>query len=356
MDKKPLIVKWLAIGIILLFVATCIIPVIAQNIEKPLPTPRGSWLYVGGSGPGNYSIIQYAINDANPGDTIFVYDESSPYFENIRIDKSLTLVGEDKTTTKIDGNGNDVVITVTLCSHVNIHGFTIKNGDQNLIRLDSCERCSISENILFGRDCLGIFLSKSHNNELLNNIIIFGSGILSKYCINNTIAHNNISFAMSGIVLFDSPDTKIYWNHVKYIYYNGLEIEGSSNCDIYGNIIEKNRGNGIYFYRCSNNTVRFNTIKRNTVGVGIDGNQINFYSNNFINNICKVVITEIGDYYFDSNYFNRPLHHPKCIIGLKQIMLRAPGTHGPHDPGWFITIPKLIFDANPAQEPYDIPG
>jgi len=41
-DKKPLIVKWLAVEIILLFVGTCIIPGIAQDTEKPLPTSRGN--------------------------------------------------------------------------------------------------------------------------------------------------------------------------------------------------------------------------------------------------------------------------------------------------------------------------
>ena len=60
--------KWLAIGIILLFVGTCIIPAIAKNTEKPLSASRGNWLYVGGSGPGNYTRIQDAIDASNDGD------------------------------------------------------------------------------------------------------------------------------------------------------------------------------------------------------------------------------------------------------------------------------------------------
>ena len=51
----------------------------------------GKTLYVGGDGPGNYSAIQNAINDANIGDTIFVY--SGVYFENIVVDISITLIG-----------------------------------------------------------------------------------------------------------------------------------------------------------------------------------------------------------------------------------------------------------------------
>ena len=43
----------------------------------------GNTLYVGGSGPGNYTRIQDAIDNASDGDTVFVYDDSSPYFEII---------------------------------------------------------------------------------------------------------------------------------------------------------------------------------------------------------------------------------------------------------------------------------
>ena len=60
-----------------------------------------STLYVGGSGPGNYSSIQSAIDAASDGDTVFVY--SGTYSEPITIEKKLNLIGEEKTTTIIDG-------------------------------------------------------------------------------------------------------------------------------------------------------------------------------------------------------------------------------------------------------------
>jgi hypothetical protein len=43
-----MIKKWLAIGVILLFLGACFIPAIAQDTEKQ--SSRGDWLYVGGSG------------------------------------------------------------------------------------------------------------------------------------------------------------------------------------------------------------------------------------------------------------------------------------------------------------------
>ena len=66
----------------------------------------GNILYVGGSGPNNYTKIQDAINDSVDGDTVFVYDESSPYYEYITIGKTILLLGEDKNTTIIDASYN----------------------------------------------------------------------------------------------------------------------------------------------------------------------------------------------------------------------------------------------------------
>ena len=48
MDKKPLICKYFAIGIILLFVGTCIIPSTSEKIEKSSsPISKDNMLYVG---------------------------------------------------------------------------------------------------------------------------------------------------------------------------------------------------------------------------------------------------------------------------------------------------------------------
>ena len=66
MDKYPQLGNVWLVGIILLFVGTCIIPVPAQDTEKPsLPTSSGKWLYVGGDGPGNYTRIQDAVDNAS---------------------------------------------------------------------------------------------------------------------------------------------------------------------------------------------------------------------------------------------------------------------------------------------------
>jgi len=46
---------------------------------------RGNWLYVGGSGPGNYTGIQQAIDNASAGDTVFVFNGT--YVGHLNINK-----------------------------------------------------------------------------------------------------------------------------------------------------------------------------------------------------------------------------------------------------------------------------
>ena len=79
-----------------------------------------------GSGPGNSTnSIQDAIDSfASPGDTVFVY--SGMYNENVVVNKTITLQGEDRDLTIINGSGGDVVLLSA--NWANITGFTVTGG------------------------------------------------------------------------------------------------------------------------------------------------------------------------------------------------------------------------------------
>jgi len=192
----------------------------------------------------NFSLIQEAIDAANPGDTIYV--PSGIYHENVIIDKTLTLMGADKSTTIIDGDKTGSVVTIT-ANNVRIRGFTIRNGLGEGILISGFNQSIISDNAIIFNSFDGIYLENSTGNTINNNIISnntlegepAGGGIDLYYSNTNTISNNTITFQERGI-----------W------------AESSNNNIIYGNTILKNNV-GVDLYLCSNNV---------------------FYHNNFINN------------------------------------------------------------------------
>jgi len=87
--------KGTAISICFLLMLVSWIPTISS--DEPV---FSNTLYVGGTGPGNYSTIQSAIDDASSGDTVFVYNGT--YYEHINVDKSIWLIGESNESTCIN--------------------------------------------------------------------------------------------------------------------------------------------------------------------------------------------------------------------------------------------------------------
>ena len=121
--------KILTYGITLLLLGMIITPSTRTNeVEYSLTTVSRITLYVGGDGPENYTKIQYAIDNASDGDLVFVYDDSSPYFENLVVNVTIDLTSEDRYSTIIDGGENDNVIQINAVS-VRINGFNIINGE-----------------------------------------------------------------------------------------------------------------------------------------------------------------------------------------------------------------------------------
>jgi parallel beta-helix repeat protein len=256
--------KCLAVGIILLFVGTCFIPATAQNVEKPLQTSRSDWLYVGGSGPGNYTLIQSAIDNASTGDTVFVYNGT--YTENVIISKTIDLIGEKRDNTIIDGGSSGDVLYVS-SDGVTISGFTVQNSDKfnySGIRLDYSNDNTIMDNtIIVSNHQKSIFLSYSSNNTVMGNSVSNNSfSIYLSYSNNNTIMRNNVS------------------NN-----YEGITLSYSSNNIITGNNVSNNE-NGIFLDASSNNIVTGNNVSNHYWGIFLfdHGNNNHFYHNNLINN------------------------------------------------------------------------
>ena len=165
----------------------------------------GNTLYVGGSGPNNYSSIQSAIDNASTDDTVFVYDDSSPYYEHVKINKRINLIGEDKNNTVIDGNFSGGAIVKINAGGVFISGFTIQNSGHHPPSL------------------VGIGVSiASDGNHIIGNIIRNNWDGISLSHSNNIIEENSIIHNTYGVDIFDWD--KCYFNNVitgNFIAHNG---------------------------------------------------------------------------------------------------------------------------------------
>jgi parallel beta-helix repeat protein len=117
-----------------------------------------------------FSDIQSAIDDDDTlaGQRIFV--PHGIYNEHIRIDKSITLIGQKKQTTIIDGGGNGDVLMVS-AADVTVTGFTIRNSGNDWYRgigLNS-DRALITDNIITD-NAVGIVIVGWYNTLTENTI------------------------------------------------------------------------------------------------------------------------------------------------------------------------------------------
>jgi len=170
--------------------------------------------------------IQKAINNANPGDTIIIH--SGEYKESIEINKTIFIIGENPTTTILDGSGLQYPVLMQITApNVTIANLTVRKASET--------------------EHYGILLSDTVNVSLKNLII-----------------REN---------------------------YRGIVLNNVSNSEIYKTVIIKNTAYAITLLQNSNNNVFVNdTVMENPTGVSIETSCMNnwFYHNNFINNVIQV--------------------------------------------------------------------
>jgi len=185
----------------------------------------GTTLYVGGSGPNNYSKIQDAVDNASAGDTIFVYH--GLYNEHVLITKQITIKGEAEDETIINGSGTGNVIKIQ-ADGVTVQQFTLQHGGIGLYIVHSSNQSISNNSITHNWEGIGL-LDSSHITITRNSITHNGfEGINPVQTTFTTITENIIIDHLQGIYLVQSVENTIVGNTFQSNS-RGIESQQSSN-------------------------------------------------------------------------------------------------------------------------------
>ena len=231
---------------ILILFLILFIGVIGFQDEFTSEVTAANAIYVDKNGHGNYTSIQAAIDNATAGDTIYVW--AGTYYENVVVNKTVSIIGNGSANTTIDGGGTGDVVKIT-ADWVNFSGFRIVNsGSKGEPDYDAGIELFEVENVtIFYNDCsnniMGIIIKYSKSNFIINNRCNMNEniGILSFFSNTNAIKNNTCEFNQwYGIDSYNSYSNKIINNTCNHNELCGIIIHNSNSDSILNNICNSN--------------------------------------------------------------------------------------------------------------------
>ncbi len=338
---------------VLFFLVICMLArVLSSSNSDPNEVDASNSLLVHNLDTGlNYTTIQEAIIafETLDGHTIFV--EQGIYSGHITVHKALSIIGEDKETTIIDGRNLGYGIYIT-ASNVNITGFTIQNCsptqsgygviiDNTPIYYKKSVRNRISGNII-KNNVRAIHFRNSSMNTISENLIINNTeGIYVEDGGYNTISNNYLKNNTQGLVysgthniisnntLYSSPITWLAFAHYSRINHNllfdnsAIFLHRSNYSVVYQNTMTNGLGITVYGHHSiiyentvtksntgftvggSNNTLFNNTMSENeNAGIYIIGDKNTISENNITDNQIGVRLSGYNNSIFHNNFIN----------------------------------------------------
>jgi len=287
--------------------------------------------------PDDYEKIQWAIGNASVGDTIFV--RAGTYYEHVIVNKAVTLTGENRTTTIIDGNYDGVVVNI-VASGTEVSEFTIQNGADGIYT--SSGNNLIKGNIVKDNSEHGIHLYCDLGYNFLDSNVVMdnpegirmneGDGGMTIYpntLRNNIMANNSQNFAIWAWTLprlihdIDTSNTVdnkpiYYWinRHNEQVPTDAgfVAAINSTNIIVKDLILTNNHNGGVYFYSTRNSIITNVTFLNNNNGIMLIGRSDynTITGNTFVNN--KFAGIYYGDVIYNSIYHNNFVDNARQVF------------------------------------------
>jgi parallel beta-helix repeat protein len=270
-----------------------------------------------GWGYDHFSTIQEGIGAVADGGTVYVFNGT--YHENVAVSKTVSLIGEHRDGTVIEGNGTADVVSVT-ADWVNISAFRIQNGGNSGVKLYDVQHCSLVNNIVAHNRHDGIRLQYSNNNTIggcacYNNtdrgIVLLTSRynnvsnntnfnnswgiVVQSSSENNTVAHNiNHDNVHYGIIIQSSSYNTLADN-INYNNTHGVDLHYSANNNTISGCVCYDNYRGIYAHSSDENMFVSNEVCSNTFGIYLESaDNNNITSNNVHMNSYDGIYVDYG--------------------------------------------------------------
>lgn len=206
-----------------------------------------------------------------------------PVYENLVIGKSITLIGEDTSTTEINGSSlNKSLDTVNITGdHVALNGFRITDNHgyyyQAAIKVmgdyTTISNCTVSRNGWIGIYLNGASYCRIRDCGLYDNLVAMNLVRSRQNTIQNCFCLDN----SDGITLHESSDTDHLVTCIcKNSSFDGIHIQQSSGNQITGCVCE-NGYDGISLAYAPNTSMDQDTMTNNYANFGIGSPYVSDY-------------------------------------------------------------------------------
>jgi len=318
MFSGNLVAHWSILGLSMNFIKPCVMLIVSSMLLiSPKFLLQNSYCSNIIRVPKDFATIQEAVDNAEPGDLVLV--SAGTYHEQLRIEKWLTIKGENENTTIIEGNTSGICIQIT-ADNVVVTGFKIQNALIGIV-IQNSSGSRIMKNTITAISRESVILLQSQSNIVANNTIVnnaegihlvlssnnticqnklyhnFDCGVLLNNSTGNLIKDNSVSANHdTGVFLFDSSNNLVENNVIVWSHDDGIVLKRSRDNLLRGNVVFSNYHSGCYLVNSANNTLVDNVFEANCW----HGVELYYSNNNEIANNLGVDNGNVGVYLFCS--------------------------------------------------------